>query len=423
MRIAFVSQPWNTVAPPVQTGAIAIWTYEVARRLAQSHDVTVLSRMSSTGQNTERDDGVEYRPVPSGGDAWLATALKRPWRFLDAKRPLFASGFYYPSYIRHVARHLRRAPCDIVHIHNLSQFVPLIRSSSPAAAIVLHMHCEWLTQLDRAMVARRLQMADLVLGCSRYITTKIREAFPQFASRCRTVPNAVDVRSFAAVPGDAQPRRNGPRLLFVGRISPEKGLHVLLEAFRQVADQHPQAHLEIVGPDAVAPREFIVALSDQAMVADLARFYPASYLSHLKRQVSGNGRGTVAFAGRLEHSRLVAQYKRADILVSPSLSDASSMPAIEAMAVGLPVVATRVGGVPELVQDGRTGLLVNPGDPDALADAISRLLVDEELRRSMGRAGRERAAREFSWERVANDLLVQYRELCEDSIAAAGRRT
>ena len=93
-------------------------------------------------------------------------------------------------------------------------------------------------------------------------------------------------------------------------------------------------------------------------------------------------------------------YQRAALLVMPSFYESFGIACLEAMAFGLPVVATRVGGLPEVIEDGVTGLLVPPGDADALAQAMIRLLSDADLRRRMGQAGRERVLKEFTTERA-----------------------
>jgi glycosyltransferase involved in cell wall biosynthesis len=106
----------------------------------------------------------------------------------------------------------------------------------------------------------------------------------------------------------------------------------------------------------------------------------------------------------------------ADLLVLPSLNEGLPRVILEAMATGLPVVATSVGGIPELVMDGRTGLLVRPGDERALADAVCRVLADPDLAEAWGRAGREVAEREY--EREAN--IRRYAQIVE-TVACSGR--
>jgi len=99
------------------------------------------------------------------------------------------------------------------------------------------------------------------------------------------------------------------------------------------------------------------------------------------------------------------------VYVQPSLSDAFALPILEAMASGLPVIATRVGGTPEAVANGKTGLLVEAADASSLAEAIVAILSHNELRKSMGKAGRERAVELFSWKQIAENLLRKYEDI------------
>jgi glycosyltransferase involved in cell wall biosynthesis len=331
--------------------------------------------------------------------------------FRKPQRPLFASGVAYSEYSLKVARDIRKRGCNFVHISNFSQIVPIVRFLNPAVKIALHMHCEWLNQLDSRIIRRRLRKCDLVIGCSDYITDRIRRAFPQLAARCHTVYNGVDVSRF--VPDKNRAGSNGvKRLLFVGRIWPDKGPHVLLEAFKQVTERYPQVQLELVGWKQGPPPEYVVNLSDDEQVRKLAPLYNANYSSYLGHMLPPEIAERVSFHKALAHPELAGHYRNADILVSPSVwNEPFGIPLIEAMATGIPVIATRGGGFPEIVQEGKTGLLVSRGDAEELAEAILRLLEDEDLSRSMGEAGRQRVLERFSWDTIAENLLSEYRSL------------
>jgi glycosyltransferase involved in cell wall biosynthesis len=118
----------------------------------------------------------------------------------------------------------------------------------------------------------------------------------------------------------------------------------------------------------------------------------------------------VEFFGRhVPHPALPEHYSEADVFVFPSVwEEPFGMPLVEAMAAGLPCVATRGGAFPEIVQDGRTGLLVERGDAQQLADAVLRLCENDSLRISMGQAARSRAREKFSWDHVADSLVEEY---------------
>jgi glycosyltransferase involved in cell wall biosynthesis len=431
MKIAFVHQPIGIISSSAPCGAIELWIYEMSRRLVRSSEVIVYAKRGHHQKKFEYDQGVRYRRISTAVDQWftfISAALDKLGKFSlfkkikafiflrNVKRPLFASSLFYFTYILQVARDLKREKCDIVHLHNFSQFVPIIRAFNPKIKIVLHMHCEWLTQLDRTMIENRLREVDLIIGCSEYITEKIRSVFPQFAERCQTVFNGVDVDYFVSSNRHVLANKNAvKRVLFVGRVSPEKGLHILLEAFQKVVKRYPKTQLEIMGSPSIPPIEFIVALSDNPNVSKLACFYnKTSYVSHLQeRMLSLNIADNVTFTNFIPHRHLVNHYRQADVLVNPSFSEAFGMSLIEAMACQVPVVASRVGGMTEIVEEGKTGLLVKSGNAPELAEAILRILSDDDLRKKMRNTGRERAVDLFSWDKNAGDLLCQYKKICD----------
>lgn len=418
MKIAFLHQPIGIISPAYQEGSIEIWTYEVARRLSRHHEVIVYAKKGRNQKEFEYYERVQYRRMPVVADqkfAYLQPIIdKRLLKFRNFRRPLFASSLYYLTYALKVAEDLKSEKCDVVHIHNFSQYAPIIKALNPKIKIALHMQCEWLTQLDRTMIGKRLKDVDLIIGCSEYVTEKIRRCFPQFSERCKTVPNGVDVNSFVNKNKYATPNKNRiKQLLFVGRISPEKGVHVLLDAFKQVVEHYPQVELKLIGGQGSLPFEFNVALSDDPKVKDLASFYDGNYVSHLRRKLSANVAGHVIFIGLVPHQQLINYYRDADVFVFPSVwNEPFGMPIVEAMAAGIPVVATKSGGIAEIVKDGENGLLVERGDASSLAKAILLLLSNEDLRKSMGEAGRKRAVKLFSWEKVVKSLLHLYENIC-----------
>jgi glycosyltransferase involved in cell wall biosynthesis len=270
------------------------------------------------------------------------------------------------------------------------------------------MHCEWLTQPKRSTIQRRINRTDAVFGCSGYITDKIRGRFPESGDRCHVVYNGVDVNKFLPAGEPGSQTGPDPRLLFVGRITPEKAIHRLIEAVGLLQKRFPGVRLDIVGPDAETPREYIVDLSDDPLVTGLASWYDGGYLERLKSKARDIGEKSVSFVGLVHPDDLPNHYRAADLLVNPSVSESFGMSLAEAMACGLPVVATRVGGMPEIVDPGVTGKLVEPDNAQALADAIDDLLMDTTARVDRAAACRERAVALFSWDRVAETVAQQY---------------
>jgi glycosyltransferase involved in cell wall biosynthesis len=228
----------------------------------------------------------------------------------------------------------------------------------------------------------------------------------------------VDVDEFRPASGGEARGDGVPRILFVGRVSPEKGIHTLIEAFARVASRIEDAHLDIVGGRSTLREDFLVGITEDPIVRALRRFYDGSmgaeyqdYLDGLVRKLGLTGR--VRFVGRVPHDGLPARYGASAVLVNPSVSETFGISVVEAMACGLPVVAARVGGMVETVVEGETGLLVEPEQPAALADAIVSLLQDAERSRKMGASGRARAVARFSWGARADKLLATYRMILD----------
>lgn len=412
--VAFISQGMGAIVPPKAAGSIAIWIYETVQHLSRNQAVIVIEFGEKRFRTARlQHEGVTYCYVPRAINriinaihrrlSWL---LRRLW---PAERrimqPTFASMFYNLGFIMQAAWHARQSRCKVIHIHNFSQFVPVVRALNPNARIILHMHCEWLSQLDQRMITRRLASADVVVGCSTYIVQKILKRFPHLEHKCQVVFNGTDVGHFVPT-GDvaAESPSNILRILFVGRISPEKGVHVLLEAFKAVAERFPSACLELVGGVGNLPADFLVSMSEDPLVKELNPFYSADYLAYLRSRIPEHLTGRVTFHGIVAHRELITHYREATVFVNSSLSDAFPVPIVEAMAAGLPVVASAVGGIPEAVVDEMTGLLVAPNRPETLAAALGRILGDSSLRRRMSAAARDRALKLFSWRAIADQV-------------------
>jgi glycosyltransferase involved in cell wall biosynthesis len=411
--------PINAIRPPVTSGLAAsvdLVTDELARRLAQSHEVIAYCARGAGQANVEQFDGIEYRRIST----WLDRRLLNRRKFVrlidvvggqKTPQPLISSSVWFRHFISKVISDLSRRQCDVVHIMNISQFVPVIRARLPNIRIVLHMACEWLEYLDPAVVEPRIRAADLVLGCSDFIAAGVRRRFPALAQRCRHIYYGVDLALFARPPG-VQPKPK--QLLYVGRIAPEKGVHILLDAFQIVLAQHPDANLKLIGPEIVLPLEGLFPGCDDPHVLQIERYFqPGVYAELLRAKVSKLPPGSISsFNTGIEFNELVAHYHSASIFAFPAVcNDASPLTVYEAGACGLPIVSTHSGGIPEIVEHGRSGLLVERSNPEAIAAAISQLLSDPDQRDAMSRAAFARVSTRFSWDCVAKDLLEEYERL------------
>jgi len=192
-------------------------------------------------------------------------------------------------------------------------------------------------------------------------------------------PNMADVALFRDISPDTPAPWLAPgdrAVLFVGRLSAPKGIYDLFDAIPRVIERHPEARFVLVG------------------VAESDAMEPVIRAEAERRGIAER----VAFLGSLDGREKAAAYVRSHMIVVPSWTEAFPLVVPEAMAAGLPVIATAVGGIPDFVKDGEDGFLVAPRNPPELADRICRLLDDEDLRRRIGERVRERAPREFAIE-------------------------
>jgi glycosyltransferase involved in cell wall biosynthesis len=404
VRIAFVSQPGHTVQPAV--GSLELWSWQVAQRLAPDHDVVVYASRPPDGHEADPVvAGVRYRFVDHSVDRRLSAVLRRVWRVFPPTRGFFASAFYPLTYWVRVGLDLRRSGADVAHVFNYTQAVPILRRLAPDVKLVLHMQCEWLTQLDWRMLERRLRHADRILACSTALTEGAQARFPMHSSKFYTVFNGVDAGALANV--DRRRGETSSRVLYVGRVSPEKGLHVLADALGLLVERGRDLTLTIVGEESLIPFEMAVAIADNDLVRNLGEFYRGSYTETVQSRLPPAAQGRLRFVGPVPYALLPEFYRDADLFVLPSVLEAFGMPLAEALAAGVPAVASRTGGIVDIVEDGVTGLLVEPGDSLALARAIERLLDDGDLRSRVAEAGRVKAAASFDWAVVAACLEAQ----------------
>jgi len=282
------------------------------------------------------------------GSGVVGNLRAAPWKLLLL--PLFVAGFV------RAARKANR-DADLVHAHWL-----------PVAAVALATGKPVVVQLwgtDVELARRAPALARLLLRRVRLVvcaSTMLAEAGRALGARnVRVIPSGVNI------PERVGEEEEPPYVLYAGRLSPEKGVTELVEA----ATGFP-----------------LVVAGD----------------GPLRERVPGA-------LGFLPRPELEPLYERAAVVACPSYREGFGVACAEAMAHGKPVVASRVGGLLDLVVDGETGLVVEPGDVEGLRNALARLLGDRELRRRLGEAGRRRAIERLSWGEVTEALVKAYREV------------
>jgi glycosyltransferase involved in cell wall biosynthesis len=444
MKIAFVNQPIDTIIPPNQN-SVGACTLGAALSLARSADVLVYGLKDNHSEQADLapGHGIEFRFIPSTWeDRVLFRTQKRHAKLFHRSSPISTSQWLYPDYGRRVAVDLQQQGCDVIHLQHCSQYAPIIHAHNPRAKIVLHLHAEWFSQTNPSLLAHRLRAVDLLTTVGGYVTDKTRRAFPFAANRCQTTYNGVDLEEFDREKDYAEARnRVVKRILYCGAISPHKGVHVLFDAFVRVAREYPDVHLDIVGPIGNYPLEENFDLKDAESIKAVAPYYATSRLSMIKSKLRGKSStksgyldcleaslpadvsGKVSILGMIPRRQLLDLYYSSDIFAFPPIwNEGFGLPPVEAMAAGLPVVASRSGTVVETVVDGATGFLIEKNNAEQMAQSLLTLVKDDVTREAMGRAGRQRVLQHFTWAQVAADMNLRYRELCHQETATSPDR-
>jgi glycosyltransferase involved in cell wall biosynthesis len=407
LDLLFLTQTY----PRFEEDTAAPFLRDLARALVRGGDrvTVVLPRGEGLMLNGVGQDGVEVIPFPYAPPSWEVLGYGRTLAADERVRgkAMVVTPLYLLAARRAVRKLLARRRFDLVHAHFLVPNgvavapLPTPAKGTTTLAVGLHGSDVFLAEKRGARTLARfaLQRTALLTGCSPELVSRVCAlGFP--AERSRVIPYGVDVRAFTprgpdsggagwrdwreklAIPPAA------PLLLGVGRMATKKGFQVLLETLPRLFAARPDAHVVLAGGgDRLA--EFTAAAAAAAPWAD-----------------------RVHFPGPVLRDTLPDLYRAADVFVLPAVHDTrgnvDGLPNVilEAMASGLPVVASGISGIPLAVEPERTGLLVPEGDADALGTALLRLLAEPDLARAMGESGRRKAESELTWEAVA----VRYRD-------------
>ena len=296
---------------------------------------------------------------------------------------------------RRLARSGSTNDYDVVHVHQAGETVgyclayALARRMGLQAKLVLSIYAPRTYAFPRSIgeviTALSCHGADLVLSLSEFSKHDIGRAYRVPRSRIAVTYAGVD-SSFTTQPSQQKRSEDDPfTILFCGRLNgphEQKGVDVLLKSFPTVLKSH-KAELNIIG---TGPR----LAQYQALAGELG----------ISKEVH--------FLGFVEHQEMPRQYQQANLFVLPSRRESFGLVLAEAMACGLPVVATTAGAIPEVVEDGVTGLLVPSDDAEAFAAAVVSLLSDHKRMKAMGTAGATRVSEYFTWDRVAQRVSDGY---------------
>ena len=296
--------------------------------------------------------------------------------------------------IHHVHVHLANAAADVAMLA-----AEIGRSVAPRSewgwSFTMHGPTEFY-DVRHFRLAEKIESARFVVCISDFARSQLMGLCePDLWERLHVVHVGIPIDRFT--PADPVPAANGngasngnghrPTVLYIGRLVPEKGQAVLLEAVAELARRGTDVEVALAGEGSL--RVDLEAKAGRLGIADRVRFLGA--------------------VGQDELHRL---YEGAAIFCLPSFAEGVPVVLMEAMAMGLPVVTTSIAGIPELIEDGRSGVLVAPGRPDRLADSLAALAADGEMRRRLGEGGREAVQRGFDCEATAAQLRDVFAREC-----------
>lgn len=430
MRVALLSRAAHPLHEP---GGLERAVYHLALHLRAQGVETVLFTRPPTRAGSFPGEVVS---IPYGGEKEPSVITPRLGRLL-AHGSILDRTLRYPRFAARVgqavASRVRAGDVDLVHAQGLTGLgYGRLRRGDPGLRAPLVVNPQGMEEhktrgLKRQALSRLRGLSREAAGfADRVIATdeSTRGEVPVYLgvdpARVVVIPNGIDVLEIeratpsdpARVAREALPELAGahPVILSVGRVEGYKGFFDTWEALRSLHAEGrlPWGWLWVVVGDGPHRQE----LSRRVLYGDLAQRFRSggSPASDLRRHV--------VMPGRVSEAVLHALYESADVFVHATRYEGSSLVTLEAMAHGLPVIATRAGGIPDKVVEGETGFLVEPGDVAALATRVAHVLADPDGRRAMGALGRTRARSLFAWPAIATRTIALYEQLLA---APAGR--
>ncbi len=368
----------STPFPPRE--GIGNYVYGLSTKLIErGHKVTVITRGSWNKTHREVTDGIDVIKAP----------------FI----PIYP--FYihvHGMFVNKIFKSLE-SQIDVVHIH--TPLSPLIRTSLP---IITTIHTSILTNVrsievitPRSIIERimgrfvsypielkLLKRSDMITTVSHHVAQELQE-YKINPDEVTVIGNGVDETIFTPIKNKTEDRY----ILYTGRLGYRKGLLDLMDCGKYICEMHPDVSFVIPGKGPMFDK--------------------------LQKMAKENGiRERFRFLGYVDRVRLINLYQNATIHVIPSHYEGLPTVLLEAMSCGLPVVATAVSGNLDVISHGENGILIPPKNPEKMADVISMLLNDEDMRIELGKNARETIEKRYTWDRISEKLLKCYTQVLKD---------
>lgn len=376
MRIAQVS-PFL----PSRAGGSVVYSTNLALQLRRrGHEVEFYAARTSPEDGAilkERQVAVHTRPSHGVAFGVNPMAYVLPDLLKSNAEIIHAHSYIYTtSNQAAIAARVRRRPF-VLHMHGATYQGHGIVDRKTSIALYLKEKV-----YDKTIGRWTIGCADAIAAVSAFDMQQCREAFDVSLDRLHLIPNAVDVEKFYPAADDG---KEGPlTVTFIGRLEEWKGAHSFIEIARRVHAEVPEAMFRVAGDGALLPQ----------LVAD-----------------SRDLHDSITFLGEVSHGKVAELLRETAVLVLPSFIEGLPTVCLEALASGIPVVASDTGGTSEIIREGETGYLCPSADLDRFADRVVRLLRDPELRTRLGRKGRALVEVQYSWSRVAEMTERLYERL------------
>jgi alpha-maltose-1-phosphate synthase len=376
LRVALLTREY----PPEVYGGAGVHVTYLARELAPLVDLTVHC------QGADRPDAVAHQPwdlLAEANQALQVISTDLSMTAATGTAQLVHSHTWYANLGGHLAALLYGIP-HVMTMHSLEPLRPW-KAEQLGGGYRLSSWCERVSAASAAAV----------VAVSDGMCADIIAAYPEIpAERIRVIRNGIDTSEYQPDPGTDVLERHGvdtsrPYVIFVGRITRQKGVPVLLRA-----------------ASALVPEAQLVLCAGQPDTPELD-----AEVTELVGGLRASRSGVVWIPEMLPKREVIQLLTHAAVFACPSVYEPLGIVNLEAMACGTAVVGSRTGGIPEVVADGETGLLVPPGEPEPLAEALNALILGPDRAAAMGQAGRKRAVAEFGWAAIAAQTAALYAEL------------
>jgi glycosyltransferase involved in cell wall biosynthesis len=382
---------FNTQPPHLYFGGVERRILETTKRLENQAEITIYSGTKGGFRQPITINGVHFKPCFSTDrvfplDNWFFNrSLLKEAKVIedDVFEAHAVSGYNFPKTLRKLD--INKPFVHTIHGVLADEYEQAKKSGDNSfRGRIANYLMKHLSQLEKETAEK----ASLIVTISNYSKEMILKHYGIEASKITIVPNGVDPEKFKPIKNSENIRRqfglgNGLNVLFVGSLIPRKGVIYLVNAAKVIVDSQPNTKFIIVGD---GPLKY--ELKDSVKAVNLSKNFK--------------------FMGSIKEEQLTALYNCADVFVLPSIQEGQGIVTLEAQSSAKPVVAFDIGGVKEAVRNGETGLLVEAGNTDALAEGLLKILTDAQLRAKMGANGRQFIMRNFTWDICARKMLKIY---------------